>query len=115
MATDDRVLLHGDLSDDHILLHGDRLGGVIDFTDAQAGDPAFDFTVWPGYGEPALERMIAAYGASGVRAQALADRARRWFVRYRLEQVWWDQTGARAYLVEPVAADLERRLEALGF
>ncbi|MFT8392160.1 MAG: aminoglycoside phosphotransferase family protein [Sporolactobacillus sp.] len=40
-----KVLIHGDLSASNILYDDDvqQLSGIIDFTDAQYGDPAFDF------------------------------------------------------------------------
>jgi aminoglycoside phosphotransferase (APT) family kinase protein len=40
------VLVHGDLRADHVLTDGRRITGVLDWSDARAGDPAKDL-VWP--------------------------------------------------------------------
>ncbi|TYS14153.1 aminoglycoside phosphotransferase family protein [Rossellomorea vietnamensis] len=44
-STTKKVLIHGDLTIANILFQKDKglVSGIIDFTDAQAGDPAFDF------------------------------------------------------------------------
>ncbi|WGG44690.1 aminoglycoside phosphotransferase family protein [Rossellomorea sp. DA94] len=44
-STSKKVLIHGDLTIANILFQKDKglVSGIIDFTDAQVGDPAFDF------------------------------------------------------------------------
>jgi aminoglycoside phosphotransferase (APT) family kinase protein len=71
-------LLHGDFGAEHILLSpdGGRVEGVIDWTDASVGDPAFDFGyLWAWHGEPMVEAVLRHYtfepGAS------FRDRVRR--------------------------------------
>jgi aminoglycoside 2''-phosphotransferase len=57
-----RKVLHRDLTDDHILVSNDgRFVGVIDFGDADIGDPAFDFTFFNRYGDTALEEIYDMY------------------------------------------------------
>jgi aminoglycoside 2''-phosphotransferase len=106
-----RRLIHGDLSDDHLLIDGERLAGVIDFTDARIGDPAFDFTFLWAYGEAAPARAIAAYGRERA---GLAERSRWWFARYLLDQLWWAARGFRPYDVGAIRAGLARHFTALG-
>jgi aminoglycoside 2''-phosphotransferase len=109
-------LVHGDLTEDHILLapDGEHLAGVIDFTDAGAGDPAFDFTFLWAYGEGAPHRVAGAYGG-GDAAAKLLERSRWWFVRYSVDRIWWDLTGARACDAAKVLGDIRCSLDALGF
>jgi aminoglycoside phosphotransferase (APT) family kinase protein len=57
-------LLHADFSAEHILLSSDRrqVVGVIDWTDAEIGDPAFDFGyLWVWQGEPLVTEVIRHY------------------------------------------------------
>jgi aminoglycoside 2''-phosphotransferase len=108
-------VVHNDFTEDHILLapEGDRLAGVIDFTDAGLGDPAFDFTFLWAYGDDAPAQVLRHYGG-GPEADGLLRRSRWWFVRYRLDQVWWDARGHRAYGQARLLASLAHQLSALG-
>ncbi|MEJ2884894.1 phosphotransferase [Actinomycetospora aeridis] len=56
--------VHGDLRGDHVLAVGGRITGVIDWSDARAGDPAKDL-VWPllGHGPAVAAAVVEAYGA----------------------------------------------------
>lgn len=112
MAGAPTVLLHGDLTEDHILLAParDRLAGVIDFTDAGPGDPAYDFTFLWAYGERAAAHVAGCYGAG----EPLLRRSRWEFIRYCVDQLWWNLSGARSYDVTRVLADIRANLEALG-
>jgi aminoglycoside phosphotransferase (APT) family kinase protein len=116
VATDVRTPVHNDFTDDHILLApgGDRLAGVIDFTDAGLGDPACDFTFLWIYADWAPARAIEAY-ADAALAPGVLERSRWWFVRYGLDQLWWNAMGHRTYDPAAVIALLERDLAALGF
>ena len=111
-----RVLIHGDLSEDHILLApgADRLGGVIDFTDAGVGDPAFDFTFLWAYGDWATARAAQVYGDADLTA-AIVARSRWWFVRYSVDRLWWNLSDVRVCDTAKVEGDVRRSLEALGF
>jgi aminoglycoside phosphotransferase (APT) family kinase protein len=108
-------MVHNDFTEDHILLapSGDRLAGVIDFTDAGPGDPAFDFTFLWAYGEWAPERAIARYGAEAEHAD-LIERSLWQFVRYRIEQLWWDARGFRDYDRAKILADLPDLFSRVG-
>jgi aminoglycoside 2''-phosphotransferase len=105
-----QVLVHGDLTEDHILLAPNgHLAGLIDFTDAGPGDPAFDFTFLWAYGDWAPARALHRYGAD----DGLLTRSRWWFARYCVDQFWWNLSGARGYDVTTVLADLRASLDAL--
>jgi aminoglycoside phosphotransferase (APT) family kinase protein len=69
------ALVHRDLGPAHILMTpGGQLAGVIDWGDAQLGDPAIDFS-WLLFGSPAEgERALLAYGEPTN--EALRRRAR---------------------------------------
>ena len=59
-----RRLLHGDFSAEHILLSSDgrTVIGVIDWTDAEFGDPAFDFGyLWVWRGDPLVGEVLQHY------------------------------------------------------
>jgi aminoglycoside 2''-phosphotransferase len=109
------VLTHRDLSEDHMLLAADseRLSGVIDFTDAALGDPAFDFTFLWAYGADAPTRVLSSYGA-GEDAAGILTRSRWWFARYRLDQIWWTINGDREYDVAAIVGALPGLFESLG-
>jgi aminoglycoside 2''-phosphotransferase len=115
VATDRVVVVHLDLSEDHILVDpaAGRLAGVIDFSDAGLGDPACDFTCLWAYGPQAPERVLEAYGTGGE-AAGILSRSLWWFTRYRIDQVWWSISGARAYDVAEIKRDLAGLFEALG-
>lgn len=56
------VPIHSDLHEEHLFLDGDELTGVIDFAEAFAGPPAWEFATL-GYflGRPAADAVRAAY------------------------------------------------------
>ena len=115
VACTERILTHRDLTEDHILLSppGNRLAGVIDFTDAARGDPAFDFTFLWAYGDDAPARVLASY-ASGEGGDGVLARSRWWFARYRLDQIWWSLNGDRDYDVAGIVQGLPDQFEGLG-
>ncbi|MBZ9739768.1 MULTISPECIES: macrolide 2'-phosphotransferase [unclassified Mesorhizobium] len=63
------VLTHGDLHAGHVLVNADdRAMGIIDWTEAEIGDPATDFKFHlMGFGEEGLDRLIDEYEAAGGR------------------------------------------------
>jgi aminoglycoside 2''-phosphotransferase len=115
VATPVVTVIHGDLTEDHILLDPSEgnVAGVIDFTDAALGDPAFDFTFLWAYGDWAPAHAAKSYGA-GAETEGLLRRSLWWFVRYRIDQVWWNESGARAYDVGRIVQDLPGLLDTLG-
>ena len=71
------VLLHRDLEAVHVLHDpaSGRITGVIDWGDASAGDPAFDFTgLLMDLGEPVARAVLAAY--RGPKDAGMLERAR---------------------------------------
>jgi aminoglycoside 2''-phosphotransferase len=71
-----KVPIHGDLSASNILFDrvGNRLSGVIDFTDAQMGDPAFDFAgIYWNYG-PEYTKQVLSYYHSKESSDELFER-----------------------------------------
>ena len=115
VATSQRVVIHRDFTEDHILLHPTeaRLAGIIDFTDAGLGDPAFDFTFLWSYGLHAPEIVARSYG-SEASTPALLARSMWWFTRYRIDQVWWSISGARDYDASKIMRELESLFDTLG-
>jgi len=109
------AVIHGDLTEDHVLLarSGNCLAGVIDFTDAGLGDPAYDFAFLWGYGEKAPADAARRYGA-GAHTDDLLARARWWFTRYRIDQIWWSVSGARAYDIPRITRELPALFAKLG-
>ncbi len=107
-ATSRARVIHRDFTEDHILLDPsqDRLAGVIDFTDASLGDPAFDFAFLWAYGRWAAEHAAHHYGAGSDNREMIA-RSLWWYTRYRIDQVWWTVTGARDYDVAKVRKKLK--------
>jgi aminoglycoside 2''-phosphotransferase len=115
VATTDTAVIHRDFSEDHILLdpQSQRLAGVIDFTDAALGDPAFDFAFLWSYGREAPARVLRSYD-SGADPAAILNRSLWWFARFRIDQVWWSVSGARAYDVASIASELPALFGALS-
>ena len=61
-ASVESQLLHGDLSSAHVMTDGVRVTGIIDFEQAFAGDPTFEFVRWNYFYEDSpLEWLIAGY------------------------------------------------------
>ena len=85
---------------------------MIDFTDAGSGDPAFDFTFLWAYGEWAARIAARRYGG-GIAPPEIFMRSRWWFARYRIDQLWWELNGARAYDVSKISGELPALLDAL--
>lgn len=59
-----KVPIHGDLSASNILFDSaeNRISGIIDFTDAQMGDPAFDFAgIYWNYGPEYTKEVLSFY------------------------------------------------------
>jgi aminoglycoside 2''-phosphotransferase len=115
VATSRVAVIHGDFTEDHILLDPTegRLAGVIDFTDAGLGDPAFDFTCLWAYGRWAPEQAAQSYSA-GADVSDILSRSLWWFARYRVDQIWWSVSGARNYDVVAIGRELEGLFDTLG-
>ena len=105
-------MVHNDFTEDHILIEGERLTGIIDFTDAGPDDPAFDFTFLWAYADWAPGRALDAYVA-GAEREAMLSRSRWQYVRYRIEQLWWNAGGFRAYDTAKVLKELPEQLDYL--
>jgi aminoglycoside phosphotransferase (APT) family kinase protein len=68
----DGRLLHGDLEGGHILVADDRYRGIIDFDQAQVGDPRWDLARVPLWdGDVALDALLDGYGRDTIES---ADR-----------------------------------------
>jgi aminoglycoside phosphotransferase (APT) family kinase protein len=92
-----RVLRHADLHREHVLLDGDgRASALIDWTDANTGDPSGDFVLlYTACGEPFVQRMLDAY--DGPADPGLLERIR---IRARWGWLHW---VSRALEREPAA------------
>jgi aminoglycoside 2''-phosphotransferase len=87
-------LLHADFSAEHILLSSDcrRVVGVIDWTDAEIGDPAFDFGyLWVWQGEPLVTEVIRHY--RGVMDPGFLDRVRLYGVCSAIADAYYGVTA----------------------
>ena len=115
VATTETAVIHRDFSEDHILLNPEhkRLAGVIDFTDAALGDPAFDFSFLWAYGRGAPARVAETYAFDGDTA-ALLRRSLWWFTRFRIDQIWWSVSGAREYDVARIVGELPALFDELS-
>ncbi|MFS0836658.1 macrolide 2'-phosphotransferase [Paenibacillus sp. 1P03SA] len=62
-------LIHGDLHPGHILVDDNqRVCGLLDWTEAECGDPATDFALYSAvFGEEALSRLLEEYEKAGGR------------------------------------------------
>jgi aminoglycoside phosphotransferase (APT) family kinase protein len=85
-ASERVVLVHGDLKGEHLLIDRGRVSGVLDWTDAELGDPATDVAgLAIAVGAPAADLVAAAAGHdrhTRHRGMQLA----RWDAILRLEQ-----------------------------
>lgn len=63
------VLTHGDLYAGHVTVASDgRVRGVIDWTEAEVGDPSIDFAGHlPAFGAESLKQLVDAYESAGGR------------------------------------------------
>ncbi|MHB8529468.1 MAG: phosphotransferase, partial [Caulobacteraceae bacterium] len=104
------VVTHGDLTDDHILLApgGERLAGIIDFGDACLADPAHDFAFFFAWGEAGARELARLYDPGGEDG-GLINRARRHYVRFRLETLRHKASAERAAII----AELQEAVDAL--
>lgn len=62
-----KVLIHGDLSASNMVFdkNNNRISGVIDFTDAQIGDPAFDFAgLYWNFGPKFMKKVLSFYASN---------------------------------------------------
>jgi aminoglycoside 2''-phosphotransferase len=73
------VLIHGDFTSDHILFDQkiNRLSGIIDFGDAQIGDPANDIAKLWEYGESFVDSVLKKYRFSDSHIKM---RSKQWYV-----------------------------------
>jgi Predicted aminoglycoside phosphotransferase len=80
-AAKQKILIHGDLSSSNLIYDPDKncLSGVIDFTDAQIEDPAFDFAgVYWQFGPEFTKQVLALY-ASDQSIDSLFKRVRTFY------------------------------------
>ena len=93
-ASRSSCLLHGDFSAEHILLSSDgqNIVGVIDWTDAEIGDPAFDFGyLWVWHGDPFVRAVLRHY--RGDIDPAFIDRARAYGVCSAVADCYYGMTA----------------------
>lgn len=73
-----QTLLHGDLTASNIISSEGAITGIIDFTDAHIGDPAFDFAgIYWDCGPEFTEQVLRFY--NGKRPQELLRRVQRFY------------------------------------
>ncbi|MFD1864260.1 phosphotransferase family protein [Planococcus chinensis] len=75
---DGQCLLHGDLTASNIICQGGEVIGIIDFTDAHIGDPAFDFAgIYWACGPRFTRQVLRFYG--GTQQTELFNRVRQFY------------------------------------
>jgi aminoglycoside phosphotransferase (APT) family kinase protein len=94
--------VHGDLHPGHWLLADDaRLIGVLDWTEAQVGDPSIDFAMFHGCcGRAALAQLVERFAAAGGRVWPglVRHASERWAAFPALAAAWALRTGNAAIL-----------------
>jgi aminoglycoside phosphotransferase (APT) family kinase protein len=78
------VFIHGDLQVDHVFVAGDEVTGIVDWSEASAGDALFDLATLTLGHEERLGDVIAGYGTSVDR-----DLIRAWWSLRCLVNVHW--------------------------
>lgn len=76
-----KVIIHGDLTTSNIIYNEqrERISGIIDFTDAQIGDPAFDFAgIYWSYGPDFTKNVLSCY-QSYENAEAILQRVSKFY------------------------------------
>ena len=79
-SADNKVLIHGDLTTSNILFQKEKglVSGIIDFTDAQIGDPAFDFAgLYWSFGPDFTTEVLSHYQAADK--ESIFDRVQSFY------------------------------------
>ncbi len=102
------VFSHNDLGIEHVLVDAaaSAVTGVIDWSDAAIGDPAYDFgLLYRDLGPDALHAGLRGYRADAVATQALRDRA-AFYARCKMleDMAYGIEHGRRQYLDKSLAA-----------
>lgn len=76
-----KTVIHGDLSASNIIFDRDseRISGVIDFTDAQIGDPAYDFAGFYWNFGPEFTKEVLSYYSGIETSAALFNRVKHFY------------------------------------
>lgn len=116
------VALHGDCQAEHILVDAasDTVTAVIDWADAQQGDPLFDFAVLTLFDREMVEAVLTGYGASPqLRSRAVhllplyralrAIREAPWLRDHGFDGETWPAEELRAFCHPALSAPAARR------
>ncbi len=76
-----KSIIHGDLSSSNIIYDNQKgiINGIIDFTDAQIGDPAFDFAGFYWDIGPTFTRNVLSYYNGSESVESLYDRVKNFY------------------------------------
>lgn len=82
-------LIHNDFAPRHVLIRDDQISGVVDFEDAQGGDPALEFARWEFFfqGQYPLDCLKEGYENIAVFGNNFERRLHVWRVRVALGQL----------------------------
>jgi aminoglycoside 2''-phosphotransferase len=83
-----KTLIHSDLRDEHILMDQKTgtIAGVIDFGDAEMGDPAFDFTCLWDFGDSLPNEVYEKY--RGPKDDMFLCRSRIHYLRWIVDELY---------------------------
>ena len=75
-------LLHNDFGPKHLLVSDNKITGVIDFENAEAGDPVKELARWDFFykGKYSLETLLKGYGRKDLIEKDFASRFRLWSI-----------------------------------
>ncbi len=83
----ERCLIHGDLCGGHILIRKNKISGVIDFGDAEIGDPSMDFAIFWDFGKDFMKNLYNRY--KGPKDEGLLRRAELNNLRLHISNIYW--------------------------
>jgi len=101
---------HRDVRDDHILFDQkkQRIAGIIDFGDADIGDPAFDFTSLWDYGAAFIDEIYRHY--HGPKDGAFLHRSELHYLRWAADELYYAILNGQTREAKRYRSVLEKNL-----
>ncbi len=107
-------LVHGDFAPKHLLIENDRVSGIIDFENAEGGDPARDFAYWQFF-EPEypIEVLMEGYWDKSLFDSKFADRVKFWRLYVGITTLEYAVQQGNTLSVNETSTQLTKDVEAL--